>query len=156
MKTINFAEQFVPLIESGRKTQTRRLIKPQPHECHNGDLIWKDRLIGSSIPERDWSRLVYPEAWLVSPFGHSEIYKVNGTALKIKITDIWIERVRDISQEDAISEGAPKSHSSIDFVSRYFGFKDFSRSWFGQKWESIYPGSWSRNDWVWACEFKKV
>lgn len=49
--------------------QVRRPVKPQPHECHNGDLIYRDRLIGSATPERSWSAHgPYEEAYGVCPF----------------------------------------------------------------------------------------
>lgn len=147
MKTINFAEQFVPLIESGRKTQTRRLMKVQPSYAGGG---WKFGG-GDTFQRNRFQNILKKQSFKIG-----EIFSVNGTDLHCEITAIRVERVRDISQEDSISEGAPKSHSSIDFVSRQFGFKDFSRSWFGQKWESIYPGSWKRNDWVWVYEFRRV
>ena len=51
-KLIIFSREMVKALLEGRKTQTRRLIKPQPHECHNGDLIYKDDLIGSSVEGR--------------------------------------------------------------------------------------------------------
>lgn len=75
----------------------------------------------------------------------------------LEITDVRVERLNAISQSDAIAEGAPPSHRSIDAVSQQFGYPDFSRSWFGQTWGHIY-GDESRqaNPWVWVIEFKRV
>ncbi len=142
MKTMKFAEQFVPLIEQGLKTQTRRLIEPQP----TGQIFKKYGCWGSAWFDAEW----------ISGFEFDEIFSVNGTDLYCQIVNVRVERVQNISQEDVVAEGGPRSHSSIDIVSREFGYKDFSRSWFAQKWDSIYPGSWDRNDWVWVYEFKKV
>ncbi|HEK2816520.1 TPA: hypothetical protein SMT74_003866 [Proteus mirabilis] len=76
---------------------------------------------------------------------------------KIEITDIWLQQVQEISQQDAMKEGAPPNHASIDAVSREYGFPDFSRSWFDQIWIDIYgKDSWVSNEWVWVIEFKKV
>lgn len=76
----------------------------------------------------------------------------------LEVTNTLIERVQDISQQDAIAEGAPPSHPSINCVSRELGFSDFSRSWFGQHWDRIngkkHP--WSDNPWVWVIEFKRI
>ncbi|HHT0500848.1 TPA: hypothetical protein ACTW6W_001775 [Raoultella ornithinolytica] len=75
----------------------------------------------------------------------------------LEITDVRVERLNSISQSDAIAEGAPPSHRSIDAVSQQFGYPDFSRSWFGQTWGHIYGDeSWQANPWVWVIEFKRV
>lgn len=77
--------------------------------------------------------------------------------LWLEITEVRVERLQDISQADAIAEGAPPSHPSIDSISRDFGYPDFSRSWFAQLWQSIHgPGSWERNLFVWVISFRKV
>ncbi len=75
----------------------------------------------------------------------------------VEITEVRVQRLQDISQADAIAEGGPPSHQSIDSLSRKFGYIDFSRSWYAQLWESINgAGSWESNPWVWAISFKKV
>lgn len=75
----------------------------------------------------------------------------------LEIIDIRVERLNAIRQADAIAEGAPPSHPSIDCVSREYGFPDFSRSWFGQTWQHIYgEESWQANPWVWVIEFKRI
>ncbi|MCW4986288.1 hypothetical protein [Enterobacter mori] len=75
----------------------------------------------------------------------------------LEIADVRVEQVQSISQADAIAEGAPRSHPSIDAVSQQHGFPDFSRSWFGQTWQSIYGAeSWQANPWVWVIEFKRI
>ncbi|POW54650.1 hypothetical protein C3408_22650 [Candidatus Pantoea alvi] len=77
--------------------------------------------------------------------------------ITLEITGVRVERLQDISRADAIAEGGPPSHPSIDAVSRHYGFPDFSRSWFGQTWWSIYGAdSWQANPWVWVIEFKRV
>jgi hypothetical protein len=77
--------------------------------------------------------------------------------ITLRITDIRVERLQDITQKDAIAEGAPESHSDIDRISRLFGYQDFSRSWFAQTWENINgPGAWEANPWVWVVSFERV
>lgn len=69
-KPIIFSGAMVRAILDGRKTRTRRVVRPQPHECHNGDLIWKDRLVGSVLSERSWEQCgPYTEAYEVCPYG---------------------------------------------------------------------------------------
>ena len=75
----------------------------------------------------------------------------------LEITNVRVERLNAISPADAIAEGAPPSHPSIDCVSQEYGFPDFSRSWFGQTWQHIYgEESWDANPWVWVIEFERV
>lgn len=77
--------------------------------------------------------------------------------LVLEITSVRGERLNDCSEADAIAEGAPPSHPSIDAISRQFGFKDFSRSWFAQLWDSINgKGAWATNPLVWVIEFRVV
>lgn len=75
----------------------------------------------------------------------------------LEITNVRVERLNSISQADAIAEGMPPSHPSIDAVSRDLGYPDFSRSAFAQLWQSLYgEESWQANPWVWVVEFKRV
>jgi hypothetical protein len=77
--------------------------------------------------------------------------------ITLEVTEVRVERLQDISQADALAEGAPPSHPSIDRISREFGYADFPRSWYAQLWESINgAGSWDANPWVWAVAFRRV
>jgi hypothetical protein len=77
--------------------------------------------------------------------------------IDLEITGVRVERLQDISEADAIAEGAPPSHRSIDRISREFGYKDFPRSWYAQLWDQINgPGSWDSNPWVWVIEIKQI
>jgi hypothetical protein len=75
----------------------------------------------------------------------------------LEVTGVRVERLQDISRDDAQAEGAPPSHPSIDVVSRQFGYADFSRSWYAQRWEQINgAGSWAANPWVWVIGFRRI
>lgn len=77
--------------------------------------------------------------------------------ITLEVTEVRVERLQDISEADALAEGAPPSHPSIDRVSREFGHKDFTRSWYAQLWDEINgPGSWDANPWVWCVSFGRV
>jgi hypothetical protein len=77
--------------------------------------------------------------------------------ITLEITSVRVERLQDISEADAMAEGAPPSHPSIDRISREFGYADFPRSWYAQLWGQINgPDSWAANPWVWAIEFRRL
>lgn len=62
--------------------------------------------------------------------------------ITLEITDIRIERLQDISEEDAIAEGMNP---------------ELPRAKFRSLWESINgKGSWNLNPWVWVIEFKQI
>ncbi|WP_414618665.1 hypothetical protein [Serratia liquefaciens] len=110
-----------------------------------------------SIPDiADWKphtwNVQYEGTWV--PSIHMPRW---ASRILLEITAVRVERLNDISQADAIAEGGPPSHPSIDAVSRDYGFPDFSRSWLAQTWQHIYgEESWSANPWVWVIEFKRV
>jgi hypothetical protein len=66
----------------------------------------------------------------------------------LEITDVRVERLKNISDGDAIREGC----SVTDMKSG-----DCVADIFARLWESIYGAeSWQANPWVWVIEFKRV
>ncbi|HEN3655744.1 TPA: hypothetical protein U5E37_003732 [Yersinia enterocolitica] len=64
------------------------------------------------------------------------------------ITGVRVERLQDISEQDAMAEGvSANEHSPARYV-------------FGSLWQSIYgadnPKSWQANPWVWVIEFERM
>ena len=77
--------------------------------------------------------------------------------LLLEITDIRIERVRDITGGDAYAEGCPYAPANTHHVSnQMYAYRNAS-SWFAENWKEQYGAqSYLGNDWVWVIEFKKV
>ncbi|MBT0363619.1 hypothetical protein [Morganella morganii] len=156
---IKFSDEMLAAVIAVRKTQTRRIMKPQP--VLNGNFY---EVFGAGWSKGIKRVTVAPGHSLERNFPYGLVDKKIPFADKdgnikgeIEIADVWVQRVQDISQADAIAEGAPHNHPSIDSVSRYFGFPDFPRSWFGQTWWHIYgEKAWKDNPWVWVIEFKRV
>jgi hypothetical protein len=75
--------------------------------------------------------------------------------LTLTVTDVRIERLQDISEADAIAEGA-KQYSSSTKLSRAFNpdWKGVYREGYAELWNSINgPGDWEANPWVVAYTF---
>lgn len=66
----------------------------------------------------------------------------------LEITAVRVERVQDISDEQALAEGVDQTNTSIP---------GYARQRFQDLWESINgAGSWDANPWVWVVEFKRI
>lgn len=79
----------------------------------------------------------------------------------LEITDVRVERLNAISEEDATAEGVPPAGGLLpDYPGTFLTPKgDFATAKvaFQRLWESIYgEESWNANGWVWVIEFKRV
>ncbi|MCK5236168.1 MAG: hypothetical protein KAR06_04200 [Deltaproteobacteria bacterium] len=93
----------------------------------------------------------------------------------LEITDIRVERVRDISNEDALAEGIIKEDlppdsdnfhppGSYGYVSGLYPFPKGSihvhpHEAFRELWNSVYEKrgqGWNKNPWVWVITFKRI
>lgn len=72
----------------------------------------------------------------------------------LEITDVHVERLQSISEEDAKAEGFDNSQS--DAANSIGWFEKPIRA-FRRAWENIYgTDGWDSNPWVWVIEFKRV
>ncbi|PSJ16288.1 hypothetical protein C7H79_14255 [Nitrosomonas supralitoralis] len=72
----------------------------------------------------------------------------------LEITNVRIERLRDISEEDAIAEGVSNADSFNgigvdDGMANRYAYRELWQSINGQ-------GSWDLNPWVWVIEFSRI
>ncbi|HGS4994565.1 TPA: hypothetical protein ACMDP7_001716 [Vibrio cholerae] len=74
--------------------------------------------------------------------------------LTLKVTDVRIERVQDITEEQAIIEGINKHHQLPAFKSP-IGYHTSPVYAFEELWNSIY-GNWEENPYVWVIEFEVI
>ncbi len=193
MKPILFNADMVRAILEGRKTQTRRVVKPDPEiadsfiirddgtisachvdpPCFPGDTGGVDydeiRCPYGQPGDRLWVRETfaniglkgYPPTWFyradgdeLPPFdGRCEDNKWRpsihmpraASRIDLEITAVRVERVQDISVEDALDEGIV--HSTLNCP----------RMEFAQLWNKINgPDAWDQNPWVWVIEFERV
>ena len=214
-RPIIFNDEMVRAILDGRKTQTRRVIKPQPPECtENGTpytgwqkttlpckegfditaFIDNPKYIGECPHGKPGDRLWVREMWsgdycyqkeppsqrvsVMTPDGpmlrESIWYWADGqpeygdwerprpsihmprwaSRITLEITNVRVERVKDISEEDAVAEGV---HGEREALAAGMSWYDKPRRAFRSLWQSIYgTNSWSDNPWVWVIEFRRV
>ncbi|QDP68103.1 MAG: hypothetical protein Unbinned5081contig1003_35 [Prokaryotic dsDNA virus sp.] len=74
--------------------------------------------------------------------------------LRLKITDIRVERLQSISEVDAIKEGLHGPFTGTDFNGINQIGKKPSQC-FAELWNSIYK-NWDENPWVWVVEFETI
>lgn len=181
-----FNGEMVRAILDGRKTQTRRTVKPQPDEdglakVTNGP--WVDTsernyhcpfgAAGDRIWVREtWARynidlnshdIAYrattPEDWPEEGRWRPSIHMPRwASRILLEITDVRVERLNAISQEDAQAEGMEltgwrPTYSDPDSGGEVMTPYDN----FAELWSSIYGDeSWKANSWVWVISFKRV
>lgn len=108
------------------------------------------------VPENDmfkWEKFQSPCRWR-----DAQSMPQWASRLTIKITNIRVERLQEISDEDAEAEGAfPLWDTYAENIP--VEVCNGSINGFAQRiWQSIYKGtpySWEKNPWVWVIEFEK-
>lgn len=209
-KPIIFSAPMVRALLDGSKTQTRRILKPQPdhgelqgwlldtneilfghstltRHCQRiklpireGDRLWvrenfqahswaadcvtiryfaeirtkgfTDQIEQIKYPDGDRNAFKYiapkgPDTW--RPSIHMPRW---ASRLTLAVTDVRVERLQDISKEDALAEGV---HPDLcpDEPRKVFA-ENMPAHLFGMLWESINGvGSWDQNPWVIAYTF---
>lgn len=216
-----FNAEMVRAILDGRKTQTRRTVKPQPDEdglakvtngpwvdtsernyrCPFGDVgdrIWVRETWGVVSHELDEDGRIQP--WMPDrpataihemPFGNGyysghAIYAADGdftwgdddgyedgrscwmpsihmpkaaSRILLEITDVRVERLNAISEENAAAEGVAQFRGGFwkHYQPGWTQHQLSARGSFVTLWKSIYgEESWQSNPWVWVIEFKVV
>lgn len=78
--------------------------------------------------------------------------------ITLEITGVRVERLRDISEADAIAEGITRDRDGHGWqVEDGRHYSDDPRESYASLWETINgPGSWGANPWVWCIAFKRV
>lgn len=147
---VKFSDEMLAAVIDGRKTQTRRLMRPQP--VLNGNFY---EVFGAGWSKGIKRVTVSPGHSLERNFPYGLVDKKIPFADKdgnikgeIEIVDVWLQQVQEISQEDTLAEGFSGDGISGS-AAAYAQFADI--------WISIYGAeSWSENPWVWVIEFKRV
>lgn len=216
-RPILFSAPMVRALLADRKTQTRRILKPQPECGYAGDTpyfswngftgLWpddwqqaKERNVKISVGDRLWVR----ETWSgehefhdikpserksfvagegVPYFRENVWFWADGnpdfgdwerprpaihmprwaSRITLIVTDVRVERLQDISEEDAFAEGAYRGKASGRFADNYVAMAiagDWfatARAWYRNLWDRINgAGAWDKNPWVIAYTFRVI
>ena len=185
MKPIIFSTPMVRAILAGRKTQTRRVMKPQPTRLRWNNIGWLgwDDGHGYRIKEPYqiddilWVR----ETWNFSPNWYlcyraddipednhgyigditwrPSIYMPKEVArLFLKVTNVRAERLQDITPHDAWREGC-RIGNSFPWEEHIPELQQQCRDIvFKNLWDSVYAKrgyGWETNPFVWVYEFER-
>ena len=201
---ILFSGPMVKAILDGKKTQTRRVVKPQPHESaglgflipmpnntssvaqfqhvddrgiHSheltvrcpygmpGDRLWVRETFCVHEDCRSYgARTVYradvpdPEEWEWTPSIHMPRW---ASRITLEITEVRVQRLNEISEEDAIAEGIIRDEAWKDGYEMVWHCGDFKMHYsakeaFKTLWESINGKDTFDSRWVWAITFKPL
>lgn len=172
IKPILFNTEMVRAILEGRKSCTRRLVKPEPQgyfEVNEEPLYIYDTDGNQgkiTSPYQPGDILYVRETWKKAPNGYfyyedwqrDDIADVTkwkpsihmpkeAARIWLKVTDVRVERLQDMTDDDAEAEGC------FDYTSTALGFPDV--------WDSTIKKSdldrygWDANPWVWAIEYER-
>lgn len=215
VKPILFNTEMVRAILDGRKTVTRRVIKPQPVKKENlsikedrkGKYIWGWVDYGRTVAIKDipypykpgdilYVRETWSDHYVPDDEGNAKLeycYKADGIDLQaeclpgevnrwwpsihmpkdaariwLKVTDVKLERLQDITIEQAMLEGIsddmaysancwkptfydPDSGGKPEYI------KAFSYLWDSTvKKKDLKLYGWDANPWVWTIEFERI
>ncbi len=135
-----------------------------------GDRLWVRETFGK-LQDADGGAYVYRanmqdddgEDFIKQPWRPSIFMPRNACRILLEITDIRVERLADISEEDAIDEGIESIVVMTPLYKNYSKHKLFgdwlstARHSFLTLWDSINGrGASLTNPWVWVISFKKV
>lgn len=193
MKQIVFNTEMVRAILEGRKTVTRRVVKPQPiaavktlyrkgetnfwrthgadcwyefrAPCSPGDILWV-RETFTVVPDGSYiykASVECPDAWKgtwKSPY----YMTMEAARIFLRVTGVRVERLRNITEEQAEAEGAPKAFEYDMLEDTVIVPDEDGYSYFGFQvvWNStIKPADlprygWDANPWVWVIEFERI
>jgi hypothetical protein len=125
------------------------------YAAQRGIVGWSEQHAQIGYPDGNRNAFKYyapkgPDYWRPSIFMPRWASRITLT-----VTDVRVERLQDISEADAIAEGADQ-YSSSTKLSRAFNpdWKGIYRQGYAELWNAINgPGSWEANPWVVAYTF---
>ena len=191
MKQILFNTENVKALLKGRKTVTRRVLKPQPspdYESVRGMYRDGNGRLCAAFHFSEEIKLVYPnydrgdvlwvrETWTKSMVGtfmyraddktilverwHPSIHMPREAArIFLRVTDVRVERLKDIIDQEAEKEGVLKirEHEYKGAKHTFYAPKAAFHEIWDRTINPIYLElyGWEANPWVWVIEFERI
>ena len=202
-RPILFSGPMVRAILEGRKTVTRRVLKPQPqgisaarrvrNVCYQitpesdrctvdfkapiyapGDRLWVREAFSYDRLDVDCDGILPPWYWADSNPGSGDWTRPKpsihmprwASRLTLHVTDVRVQRLQDISEDDARAEGieareirAVPERWGVPPETWWFGTeagRRTAKAAFGDLWDSLNAerAPWARNPWVVAVTFR--
>jgi hypothetical protein len=175
-RPILFSGPMVRAILDGQKTQTRRIVKPQPsiegQEPHlvrcpygvPGDRLWVRETWGEGGMTKPGDPASYaadwPDAGAIRKWRPSIHMPRWASRIDLEVTAVRVERLQAITEEDARAEGAAhRIARGGDLSGALEGETPIQHvAHFRDLWDSINGERtpWASNPWVWVVSFKRV
>ncbi len=155
---IAMAEDECPYGQPGDRLWIRETWRPKVYVGLEGDSVDGVEVTYATDGSAKWfHEHEIPESW-VCPIAAktSNVPSIHmprwASRLTLEITDVRVERLREISYEDSLREGIKQAESVP-----YGDYQQDTIDNFQSLWESINgPGSWDANPWVWVVSFKPI
>lgn len=209
IKPILFNTEMVQAIMDGRKSCTRRVVKPQWEECPHCKYVHNEYIYDEMAENVYCARCGYPlEPERRSPYQPEDILYVRETwhrytkrvgkgegchleehygykasiansedaeepwkpsihmpkeaaRIWLKVTDVRVERLQDITEDGAEAEGAIDNRGLIHSPENEYDRIYTAREHFIEIWDRTIKKSdldiygWDANPWVWVIEFER-
>ena len=159
-----FYASKIKIEENPDRFEITKLFKPK---YQTGDILWVRESFAKPPIYAFGVKYIYKAGFNESICGWKPSIHMPKEAARIflEVTNVRVERLQDISEEDAIAEGTPivnidkltrkPMYKSINNTGRYSS--DLAREGFKILWKSINgEDSWNANPWVWVYEFKVI
>ena len=126
-----------------------------------GDRLWVReawaRIRVAQAPDQEW--VVYREGDNRTDYGGPwkpgiHMFRRDSRIL-LEITDVRVERLQDITEEQALAEGIKKHSDGGYHVEDGKHYSDCPVESFAGLWSSV-GGDWDANPWVWCVSFKRI
>ena len=199
MKPILFNTDMVKAILDGRKSCTRRIVKPQqlvgllPDKCKNGvpeeflkekkfmfkpycDMTDIELIMTSYKKPYQPGDILYVRETFIQAAAHTFWYKADGKSwmskdllwkpsihmpkeaarIWLKVTNVRVERLQEITVENALAEGVDKYIRLNGEIEENAIITSFIGIWNSTiKKSNLDFYGWNANPWVWVIEFER-
>lgn len=167
IKPILFNTEMVRAILDGRKSCTRRVVKPQPTARYGVQCIKPPYQPGDILYVRETRKKApngyyYYEDWQRGDIADLTKWKPSihmpkeAARIWLKVTDVRVERLQEISAESALAEGADKYIHTNGGLDENMTITSFIGIWNSTiKKSDIDRYGWDANPYVWIIEFER-